>query len=168
MDYAAPPSVLMDIPSGSEGVRRTLQWMHVLTMQGKVSPVIRQRAATLVNGFRSRDWLAEVSAIHAWVKDKIRYVRDISGVETLQTAEYTLANGFGDCDDQSVLLASLLESIGQHTRFVAVSFSPGLFSHVYVQVRHGNIGPWLGAETIINKPLGWDPPGLVDVLFLEN
>ena len=45
----------------------------------------------------------------------------------MKAAKESLVNGGGDCDDASVLVASLLESIGVKTRFVFVT------NHVYVQ-----------------------------------
>jgi hypothetical protein len=61
-----------------------------------------------------------------------------------------------------------LEAIGQPTEFVAVVFSPNLFSHVYTRVQPGGSGPWLGAETIIKRPLGWEPDGVADMLIIRN
>lgn len=77
-------------------------------------------------------------------RDRIRYVKDIYGVETLHTPETLLQTGCGDCDDKSILLAAMLGSIGHKCRFIAVSVVPGQFSHVWVQV---NIrGRWIDLE----------------------
>ncbi|MCK5107769.1 MAG: transglutaminase domain-containing protein [Nanoarchaeota archaeon] len=61
-----------------------------------------------------------------FVKGNIEYVND-PPTEYVKSARETLLNGAGDCDDSSVLLANLLQSIGINTRFV---FIPG---HVYVE-----------------------------------
>lgn len=97
--------------------------------------------------------------LHAYVRDKIRYQLDISGVETIRTPELTMRERVGDCDDKSVLLASLLQAIGHPARFVVFSFSPGApFSHVYVETLIGD--RWIGAETTEPWPLGQSPEGV--------
>ncbi len=53
--------------------------------------------------------------LHRFVRDNIRYIKDIRDVETVAYPDITLQQGQGDCDDKSVLLASLLESIGHPT-----------------------------------------------------
>lgn len=158
----------MGLPSGIEGTRRTLQLMHALTLQGKVSPKVRNLAVSVVSRLNSRDYVGESVAMQDFVKKNIRYVQDVTNTETLQTADYTLQKGAGDCDDQSILLASLLESIGQPTRFAAVAFSDEDYSHVYVEVQPGGKGVWYGAETIVDKPFGWTPPDVSAILYLTN
>jgi len=168
MDYYSPPSLLMDLPAGNAGTAATLQVMHAATMAGKTNPAIRHQAVILARIPPPKDYLALASVMQEFVKRAVHYVPDVSGVETVQTADYTLRNRAGDCDDQSVLLASLLESVGQHTRFVAVGFEQGQFSHVYVQVQPTGSSQWYGAETIVDQPLGWNPPGVVNSLYMDN
>lgn len=158
MDYTAPPSFLMGLPPGLGGVRRTLELMRNLARQGKTDPLVRQFAVQLTNDLPQKDWSGEVAALHAFVRDNIRYLRDIRKVETLQTANRTLLNRSGDCDDKSVLLASMLESISHPARFVAVGFrSPFACDHVYVETKVGNKGAWIPLETTEPVPMGWNP-----------
>lgn len=138
-------SQLMEIPSGSAGTRATLQLMSALTNAGKKRLKIRRLAQILVSEKSQKDYAGEARELHRFVRDNIRYLRDIRGVETLQTPEKTLQFKSGDCDDKSVLLASLLESIGHKTRFVAVGFSPDTYAHVYVEVYIN--GGWEPLET---------------------
>lgn len=93
----------------------------------------------------------------------MQYVRDTRGVEVLHTPEWLLKQRAGDCDDKSVLLASLLEAIGFQTRFVAVGPAPGIFAHVYVEVRIGN--EWVPAETTEPVPMGWEPPNVAARMY---
>lgn len=146
---------------------RTLQIMRRLvdSRQGKKSTVIRQLALQLVEHLPPKALLDEVHALHAFVRDRIRYVRDVAGVETVQTPERTLANGQGDCDDKSTLLASLLQALGYRVRFEAVGFVPERWSHVLVSAFVG--GRWLPLETTVNVAPGWFPPRVVDTIRLE-
>jgi transglutaminase-like putative cysteine protease len=127
--------------------------------------VVRQLALRLVAQLRPKDYAAEVGALHRFVRDEIRYVRDIAGVETVQTPERTLANAQGDCDDKSTLLAALLQAIGHPARFEAVGFSPGQWSHVLVSALVG--GRWLPLETTVpGAGPGWYPPRVVERLVM--
>lgn len=150
--------VLGSIPDGPAGVRVTLKLMRQLTRDARTDPSIRGLALQLVAGLRQKDYRGEVAAIHAFVRDRIRYVRDVHNVETLQTPRKTLELAAGDCDDKAMLTAALLEAIGYATRFSAVGFRPGHFAHVFPEVKLG--AAWLPLETTENWPMGKRPPGI--------
>jgi transglutaminase-like putative cysteine protease len=154
------------IPSGKAGTVATLKLMGGLVKDGKKNLAVRQAAARLVHQNGQKDWVGEARDIQHFVRDQIRYVKDIRGVETLQTAEKTLEFGYGDCDDKSVLVASMLESIGHPTRFVAIGFKPDDYVHVYTETK---IGPnWVGVETTEPVELGWTPPNVLTQLIYYN
>jgi transglutaminase-like putative cysteine protease len=142
-----PTARLVNIPDGIAGVRRTLKHMVQLTRVGKLNLNVRLAAIQILEqaGLLQRDRAGIISALHEFVRDRIRYVNDIRGVETLQQPERTLELRAGDCDDKSILLASLLEALGYKTRFHAVGFQPGVLSHVFPEVWHGT--GWLPLET---------------------
>jgi len=143
-------------------VKATLQTMVKLARQFKADPGIRQVAASLVRDLPQYDTVGEVRALHAFVRDAIRYTNDMRGIELLQTPKATLEMGVGDCDDKSTLLAALLESIGRPARFVAVAMKPSTdFSHVYVETRLGHAGRWTALETIKPVSVGWSPANVV-------
>lgn len=161
-----PKVLLAELPSGEAGVRRTLKLMRFLVRRAKVDPLIRRQALEIVAGLPQRDYLPEVKALHAWVRDRIRYVHDIRGVETLHTPRFLLTQRQGDCDDKSVLLASLLESIGVPTRFAALGLTPDRLSHVLVEARIGT--RWLPLETTEAVGAGWYPAGVARRLVVHN
>jgi transglutaminase-like putative cysteine protease len=66
-------------------------------------------------------------AMFYFVRDNFYYVSDPNAYEYVKTAKMSLVSGSGDCDDASVLIASLLDAVGIRTRFVFVP------NHVYVQ-----------------------------------
>lgn len=112
--------------------------------------------------------MAEIQALFQFVQNSIRYTRDIRGVETLQPADYVLSRRTGDCDDKGILLASMLEAIGHPTRFVALAFKPGKFSHVLVETRRSHKNDWISLETTEPVRLGWYPPDVVNRLVIHN
>lgn len=129
--------------------------MRDLTRAGKKTLRVRETAGSQTRSCAQKDWPCEVRALHAFVRDSIRYVGDINGVETVQSPDKTLEYGYGDCDDKSVLLASLLESIGHPTRFVAIGFQSGVYEHVYVETLIGT--RWIALETTEPVEAGWAP-----------
>lgn len=69
----------------------------------------------------------QARAMFGFVHKNFEYVSDPTSFEYVKTAKESLVNGGGDCDDASVLLVTLLESVGIDARFVFVP------SHVYVE-----------------------------------
>jgi len=132
---------------------------------GKKTLPVRLLAIDLTTALPQKDFHGEVSKIFYFVRDRIRYVKDIRGVETLQQPDKTLELKAGDCDDKSILLASLLESIGHPTRLIAVGFRPGSFSHVFVQTRVGS--NWVSLETTEPNDLGWQPPNVRERIVMK-
>jgi transglutaminase-like putative cysteine protease len=102
-----------------------------------------------------KGYRAEASLIHAFVRDSIRYVRDVLDVETLQSPDITLAVQSGDCDDKSILAATLLTAIGHPVRFTAVAIDGGELSHVLPETKIGS--EWVAVETTEPVALGWFP-----------
>lgn len=147
----------MAIPDGFAGVVATLRIMGRLVNEGKKMLPVRLAAQSVTRNCPQRDFGCEVNAVHNYVRDSIRYVEDIRGVETVQTADKTLELGSGDCDDKAVLVAAMLESIGKTTRFVAIGMnSPDVYEHVYAEVKHNGRG-WIPLETTEMVEAGWEP-----------
>lgn len=152
------------IAEGSRGIYQTLRIMNRLVRDGKRTMRVREKAMQLVQACgpgNARDYKCQVKALHQFVRDNIRYVMDITDTETIATPDKTLELGAGDCDDKSVLLAALLESIGHPTAFIAIGFEPGVFSHVYVESKIGTV--WVPLETTEAVPVGWSPDAVAIV-----
>lgn len=162
----SPQATLSKIPDGNAGVKDTLILMRQLVRQGKRDIRIRTLAASIVQHLSQKNWIGEIQALQNYVKVNIRYVRDIRGIETIQTPDKTLELGYGDCDDKSTLVASLLESIGHPTRFVACGFNGDELSHVYVETKLGN--KWIGVETTEPVEVGWTPKNIQCKMVIHN
>jgi transglutaminase-like putative cysteine protease len=134
------------------------------TRQGRRDLTIRQLAAGLIQGVTAKDFTSEVDTIFQWVRDNIRYTLDINNVETLQTPINTLNFGYGDCDDMSMLLAAMLESVGHPCQFVAVALEEAdQFDHVFVRTMIGD--NWVSLDPTEPNAMGWEPPGIVSWLI---
>lgn len=123
-------------------------------------PVLREFAARLVRDLPQKDYRGEVAAVHAFVRDRVRYTLDPHGVELLQEPEYLLQERAGDCDDKSILVCSLLANLGHQTRLIAVGPSMRNFSHVFAQVRDRTVKnpadpqAWINLECTEPWPVG--------------
>jgi transglutaminase-like putative cysteine protease len=145
---------LQSIPDGVAGTKATLNIMRRFVREYKKSLPVRELALSLVRPLPGhKNWVGQIKALHRYVQKRIQYVRDIRGVETIATPLVTIQSGQGDCDDQAVLLAALLESIGHRTRFVAIrqtTFGP--FVHVFTEAKIGS--RWIPLETTENMRAG--------------
>lgn len=160
-------SFLGTLPNDAAGTRDTLRIMHGLVKRYKRDPMIRDAAVSLIAGLPQRDWTGEVRALFEYARDRIRYTRDVNRIETLQTPPVTMELEAGDCDDKSSLLASLLESVGHPSRFVAVGYQePDRYSHVYVESKIGD--EWIPLDPTAPKPFGWKPRPSLARMVLFN
>lgn len=167
-------ATLAGLPGGRAGTVATLRHMRALALASIRAPDQRVRltALSLTQNLPPRKWLLEIRALHKFMRDSIRYVKDPEGVELVQTPEKTLELRAGDCDDKSTLLAALLKSIGHPARFVAVGLNGRPFSHVLVETKVARTGDdkkdWLPLETILpGKMPGWFPPGVTSRYYLK-
>lgn len=165
---AETPTVqrIIDQADGVDGIKQTLALMEKLKNDYKINPIVRGLALSLVAQLPQKDYDGEVEAVASYVKNRVRYVRDIAGVETLQTPVKTLEYGQGDCDDKSTLLAAMLESLGHRCRFRAVGFREGDLCHVYVETRMA--GKWLAIDTTEPVAVGWEPPGIKETVYSDG
>lgn len=156
---APPPTELAFIPTGPAGIADTLDRMTRIVREYRRNPTIRQLAIEVRQAARvpAKDWMGEVRALHRFVSSYIVYVRDVRNVETLTIPTLTLKNRAGDCDDQAMLLASLLEALGHPTKFVAMWFPPPAQPHVLTETLIGT--RWIPVETTVPCAVGWSPPG---------
>lgn len=113
-------------------------------------PKVRQLALNILQEKRipSQNHLDEAKAIGEFVQDRVRYVRDIQGMEQLHDPLYMIEkiqNGAaqGDCDDMALLIATLLLSVGFSPNFTIVRYQSdsGPWNHIYVSVNESN---WRG------------------------
>lgn len=155
--------MLSGIPDGVAGTRATLKAMSRLVREFKKDPTINLLALELTRGLDSYDHHGEVRRLQNFVRDQIRYVMDVDGVETLRTPLVTLQYEAGDCDDKATLLCAMLATIGHTCQFIAVGFDGQTFSHVMAAVRLGT--RVIPCETIVpGVDPGWFPNGTDPVL----
>ena len=117
-------------------IHQEIRLLKAIVDEYKLKPIFRQLAVKIINNFpcQHKNYDCYVYAIAKWIRDNIKYVKDIKGYETLQTPDNTLKIGGGDCDDHALLAATLLQAIGMKTYFKIVG-EKGRYKHIYVVVK---------------------------------
>jgi transglutaminase-like putative cysteine protease len=161
-----PDIKYLKIPGGERGTVATLKLMKQLVFGpwGSRHPDIVLLSNRIRDSLPSKDYRAEADAIFRYVKGHIRYKLDPQGLEWIQTPTYTaFVRKSGDCDDHSILTASLASAAGFRTAFRTVRGDPRSksWTHVYPVIgitRRGKT-EWLAADSTQKQSrLGWNPP----------
>lgn len=111
--------------------------------------------------YPERAYWQEVQAIYRYVRAHVRYVRDIHGIDTFQTARRTLEMRSGDCDDFTITLGALLMAVGYPVRTKTIQTkSAHDFNHIYLQVGLPPTKPtrWKSLDASTPNPPGWEAP----------
>jgi len=127
--------------NGDAGVSQTIDQMRALVDEALRDPSILRTAKDILRGVPAFDDLSEAQSLYNWVRSNIRFTKDPVNKETLYPPSELLQIRSGDCDDISMLLATLLMAVGYPARLMTVAASGDEFSHVYVE---GQInGQWI-------------------------
>lgn len=123
-------------------IEQRLATIQELVYKSVQDPQMRKLALQITRGCKERDGECEARAVYDYVKRNIRYTGDIApirlhdgsveGIDLYQSARRTLEIGGGDCDDQSILNATLLalNGITPILRVVATN-KRGDWEHIY-------------------------------------
>ena len=157
---------------------KKLEVIRYIAQQRGRDPRIAKLAVDIIRkaGVKPRDYRGQAAALLKWVQDPkhVYYVNEPG--ELLQDPIYTIRNGFGDCDDQVMVLCALFESVrlpwrlvisGRHketkqkVRFIEGDAYPAnvAWAHIYCMVGDHAFQPrkWYFCESTVNGvPLGWD------------
>lgn len=93
------------------------------------------------------------SAVHAMVRERVRFVPEVGEIFT--SPGYSLAAGYGDCDDHARLVYSLLRAGGVPARMGFLYRDGQTPSHVAAQAGLGGLWHWL--ETTVDAEPGEHP-----------
>ena len=172
-----PDQQIKQVSNGLNGNIDTIEVMRKMARDYSRHDLVKRLATNIIHYYKipSHHYFEEARAIGQFVKEHVRYVKDPVGMESLQAPDMMIRmmeeSGYamGDCDDMSLLIASLLMSIGIHPKFRAVRYHPNCphYNHIYVVVYENNIsdslnpGPTkrLVLDAIVkDKPIGFEMP----------
>ncbi len=101
-------------------------------------PDVRTKAAETARSYPGAYNIYQVCALFDMVKEDVKYVSDPRENDIWEPANVTLQIGAGDCEDQAILLSSMLEAVGGTTR-------------VYITDNHAFAAVYLGNGTDATK-----------------
>ena len=101
------------VPNSDTVVAATLRTMVRLARRYKRDPAIVQLARELVSNVKQPGCLGDIKALHAFVRDDIRFTSESAGIDVVRAPTVVLEMRAGDCIDKPALLATLLQAIGK-------------------------------------------------------
>jgi hypothetical protein len=145
---------LSKLPAGEAGTDATVREIGRLVGRAVENPNIRVTAISIVRqaGADVADPFAVASTLFDWVRANIDYLPDPVGVESVQAPCVTMQFSAGDCDDHTVLVASLAMSLGIEARYRVTGNSADRFEHVWPELKIN--GQWIPADTTETDRLG--------------
>jgi transglutaminase-like putative cysteine protease len=162
---STPPRVkIYEVRTIEQRIRRILD----LCRKGRDNPKIRELAVRAVSRKCGKDWcipekayMAEIDAIYRCIRERVRYVRDTYGKDLFQSPMRTLQFAGGDCDDYSIIVASMLQSIGYPVRLRVIRTKGASdWNHIYnmVGVPPRNPSKWIPVDASVPMRAGWQAP----------
>jgi len=156
-------SQLMPLAKGKPGSLATAALMAQLVREDTVRDLGLQSwaAQLLVNaGLDSHSPKADIAAAILSYVQRLQYIHDPAGAfESIQNARTTIKRGFGDCDDLSIVLATLLAQVGLRPRFVLARYKQATkgYDHVYVDIElPPEQGGRLALDPSSRRAAGWE------------
>lgn len=130
-----------ELPKGDAGVDRTVERMTTIAQDSARDHRFITFAQSISLRGGRKDSLEVLAALVKWVRDHWTFRRDPVHVELVKTPERLLTElksrdmMIGDCDDASVLIASLTTALGYPSRFVVLQRkkSAKSYDHIYVE-----------------------------------
>lgn len=111
-----------------------------------------------------------LDCVFQFIQKRTKYIADPGGsFDAVSSARETLSKKpvpYGDCDDLSVLLASLLACLGFEPSFVLAKYrnDEAGFDHIYVQVETEKGGIVTLDPTTRTHGIGWESPKAIERL----
>lgn len=164
-DNKEPKSTVYNV-SGS--INQRIKHIKDLIKKGRQNPKIREYTVKLLARkcgkewcVPEKDWRSEVEVIFNHVREKVRYTKDVADLDTFQAPNRTLEWGGGDCDCYTILLGSMLQSVGYPVivRIIQTKNADS-WSHIFLFVGLPPQAPskWLPLDASVSKPAGWMAP----------
>ena len=156
-------------PPGIRFTESTVRTVARLAAEHRGTWPIRKMATSAVQLARvpDKDTRGELEAIYDFVTRRVRYTKDPTRLEWVQSPTRTLSEGVGDCDDIACCIGALAGSIGIPVRYAIGGPAPGQFSHIWAEGRERNT--WIPVDPVLRPRLGFgDRPGARSMRFFDD
>lgn len=156
-------------------IARQVAYIHQFIESTSKDPALVDFAVGILRraGVDQRRYPEQWAALLRWVQRNIYYVNERD--ERLQSPQFTLARGFGDCDDMIILLSALGDALRLPWRLVISGFTQSgqrrrwiegqgpvpsgvKWTHIYGMGGWPPFRPsaWRFMEPTLDVPFGWD------------
>lgn len=154
--------------SATMPIEQRIATIQDLVAKSVADPQMRKIALQATARCPERDKMCEAQAIYHFVKQRVRYTGDIGairhkdgsveGVDLYQSARRTIEFGGGDCDDNSILVATMLALNGLDPvlRVVKTRGAPD-WEHIYAGFANGRKFVALDTTLPGNTSFGVEP-----------
>jgi hypothetical protein len=97
-----------------------------------VVPVTLEQTKKFAQLFKRETRKETCNAIWQWMYDHIEFVKDEQGKEQIKSPSRTFADGYGDCDDYTVFISSILTNLSIPNLFRIAEYNEvNGFQHIY-------------------------------------
>jgi len=119
-----------------------------------------------------------IEAIYDFCLNKVKYTKDPYGVEAVRLPEVIATDYFagldisGDCDDKTLLLASLLLNRGYKIRLIGAHYLYGgggknEINHVYLEYYDNNLKKWIPLDPAYARGFGIKAASVVPLQYFQ-
>lgn len=141
--FKGPSGVTTTLRASNDmGIEERIGSIQKLIEKSVMDPDMRSLYAQITAKCPERDDMCELKAIYKAVKKKVRYTGDVApikmsngdveGIDLYQSAKRTWQIGAGDCDDQAILISTLVALGGITPRLrVTAADKAGDWEHIY-------------------------------------
>lgn len=153
-------------------MKTTVSNILKLIRENRSNPQIRETAVGVIRatGIPATAYPLVIEAMAKFVKNNVMFVRDPHRTDVIFPPLEVLNLGAADCEDQSCLAASLLESIGLPVKVVIVSKDGRMWDHVFLRAGYPIDNPihWISVDTTISPPWGTEIPFVDEKIYEAN
>ncbi|MEI7961238.1 MAG: transglutaminase-like domain-containing protein [archaeon] len=114
-----------------------LTYLQQLTCS-KIEPTfsgVRNTAVSIASASPGNWNINQLADLYIWMKNNISYVNDPIHQEYFASASETLNDKAGDCEDQAILVSSLIQSVGGTSKVVLAPSCGHAFASVFISTK---------------------------------
>lgn len=167
------PVSIQRLRHGADGNVQTLRLAAAMVRQAETDEDLRRFAEDLVKDCAPTNepggTQCQVEKLFEFARDGIRYIDDPPDTERIADAWATIETRAGDCGDKSILLASLLATVGCQSQFIVQNFHDDVLDHGFDHVHIEAFMPDGSVVQLDPTPrsaiFGWEAPSAVRMRF---
>jgi transglutaminase-like putative cysteine protease len=161
-----PRSIVFQLNNGSPDAEQIIEHLAYFAIQYGKNPCVMAFARRLTQGITESNAVEEqFSAVASFILDSFTYQADPRGAEYVRSPIRMISefckNGYsrGDCDDITLLGASLFNALGIPVRILAVKLTGSdVYNHVLLQVNIRGVWRWFDGCNKEDPKKVWDNP----------